>query len=63
MNEVRATSIFGVCEIFFFASEQIRLFQEYFLEELLLTNVLSALENSVTFSGKPDRLSPFLSVY
>ena len=39
------------------------LFKNYFLEKLLLTGVLSDLENFVTFSRKPDRLSPFLLMY
>ena len=64
MNEVRATWIFGVFEIIFFSpANKLGYFKNYFLEELLLTSVLSALENFVTFSRKPERLSTFLIMY
>ena len=54
MNEVRATSIFDVFEIKIFHQK---------LEKLLFTSVLSDPENFVSFSGKPDWLSPSLSMY
>ena len=40
-----------------------RSFQKLFPRKASVDNVLSALENVVTLSGKPDWLSPFLLMY
>ena len=73
MNEIWATWTFDVFEIIFFQAKSSRherswspankwdLSKNYFLEKLLLKSELSALEKSVTFSGKPNYFPQYIS--
>ena len=63
MNEFRAISIFDVFGIKLFHKQTNEAFSRtIFLEKILLTSVLSYLENFLTFSGKLDWLTESLPV-